>query len=141
MRVDVSLLSEQESQQDDKIKSGLTLFQLCRCVLVSHRYIWNDKNDTVCNERVAKRQLPSFNGGKTDMSLPTPAAPPESVCPKEPWVVWGRKKQNKHYSLVKSCRSVVSGDLTGAYREEKVKLWQLPGTQQRLNPPCTALNS
>lgn len=49
------------------------------------------QNDTVCNERVAKRQLPSFTGGKTDMSRPTPAAPPESVCPKEPWVVRGKK--------------------------------------------------
>lgn len=41
------------------------------------------QNDTVRYERVAKRQLPSFNGGETDTSQATPAAPPESVGPEE----------------------------------------------------------
>lgn len=47
------------SRTGTNVKSGLTLLQLGRCVLASHRYIGNDELDCVSNERVAKRQVPS----------------------------------------------------------------------------------
>lgn len=92
------------------------------------------QNDTVCNERLAKRQLPSFSGGKTDVSLPTPAAPPESVCPKEPWVVRGENKTN---TTVWSKFAVLWSVATWLVLTEKRK-WNC-GNCQELNSDWTHL--
>lgn len=88
------------SHNRTNIKSGLTLFQLGRCVLVSHRYIGNNKSDTVCNER----QLPSVETEQwVDRFRP--------MCPDEPRTVRATNKQ-KHCSLVKVYYPEYTGSLS-----------------------------